>query len=69
MESFTKTKRIASLIGVEGGHSIDSRTSVLRLFYEMGVRYMTLTQNCELPWYAAQLRSTQPVLLILVFQG
>lgn len=42
--------RIASLIAVEGGHSIDNRLGVLRLYYDMGVRYMTLTHSCTLPW-------------------
>jgi membrane dipeptidase len=52
MEAF-KEKKIASMIEVEGGHSIDSRLSVLRLFYELGVRCMTLTHSCNLPWIDA----------------
>lgn len=52
MEAF-KEKKIASMIEIEGGHSIDSRLSVLRLFYELGVRCMTLTHTCNLPWIDA----------------
>jgi membrane dipeptidase len=44
-------KRIASLFGVESGQAIESTFSILRLFYQMGVRYMTLTHNCNTPWY------------------
>lgn len=43
-------KRIASLYGVEGGQAIESSFSLLRLLYQLGVRYMTLTHNCNNPW-------------------
>jgi membrane dipeptidase len=46
-----RTKHIASLFGVESGQAIESTFSVLRLFYQLGVRYMTLTHNCNTPWY------------------
>ncbi|CAH0551698.1 unnamed protein product [Brassicogethes aeneus] len=49
LEAF-KEKKIASLIGVEGGHSIDNHLSVLRAFYDLGVRYLTLTHTCNLDW-------------------
>ncbi|KAF2881240.1 hypothetical protein ILUMI_24935 [Ignelater luminosus] len=49
MQAF-KNKKIGSLIGVEGGHQIGNKISVLRTYYELGVRYMTLTHECTTPW-------------------
>jgi membrane dipeptidase len=42
--------KIASLIGIEGGHQINNQLSVLRQMYDLGARYMTLTHSRNTDW-------------------
>jgi membrane dipeptidase len=42
--------KIASLLGMEGGHAIENSLGTLRAFYEMGARYMTLTHSDNIDW-------------------
>jgi membrane dipeptidase len=50
VERIFKAGRIASLIGMEGGHSIDNSLATLRMFYAVGARYMTLTHSANVRW-------------------
>lgn len=42
--------RVGSLLGMEGGHAIENSLGALRAYYDLGVRYMTLTHNVHLDW-------------------
>ena len=42
--------RIASLIGMEGGNALNNSLAMLRSFYELGARYITLTHSANLDW-------------------
>ncbi len=50
IEQAVKDGKIASLMGVEGGHSIENSLQNLRRLYERGARYMTLTHSKTLDW-------------------
>jgi membrane dipeptidase len=50
-----KRGRVASLLGMEGGHAIENSLGALRAYYDLGARYMTLTHNVTLDWADAAL--------------
>src|SRR5690606_37642085 len=50
MEGAFGRGRIASMLGMEGGHAIENSLGALRAYYDMGVRYMTLTHSATIDW-------------------
>ncbi|MEX2243049.1 MAG: dipeptidase [Fimbriimonadaceae bacterium] len=50
VERAFKAGKVASMFGMEGGHSIDGSLETLRAMYRAGARYMTLTHNRNTPW-------------------
>ena len=50
IERAHKQKKLAALMGIEGGHSIENDIHVLRDFYRLGVRYMTLSWSNTNEW-------------------
>jgi membrane dipeptidase len=59
IERAFKRHRVASLLGMEGGHAIENSLGVLRAYYALGARYMTLTHNVTLDWADAALDSAR----------
>jgi membrane dipeptidase len=55
IERSFKRRRVASLLGMEGGHAIENSLGALRAYYDLGARYMTLTHNVTLDWADAAL--------------
>ncbi len=60
VERTFKAGRIASMMGMEGGHSIDSSLATLRMMHTLGAGYMTLTHGLNVPW--ADSTTDKPVL-------
>ena len=50
-----KAHKVASFLGMEGGHVIENSLGALRAYYDLGARYMTLTHNVTLDWADAAL--------------
>ncbi|MGI8522063.1 MAG: dipeptidase [Nocardioides sp.] len=60
IEAAWRDGRIACLMGAEGGHQIAGSLAVLRMYHRLGVRYLTLTHNDNVPW--ADSATDEPVL-------
>jgi membrane dipeptidase len=59
VRSSFKRGTIGSLLGLEGGHAIENSLPLLRQYYDLGARYMTLTHNVTLDWADAALDSAK----------
>lgn len=53
--------KIASIMGMEGGHAIENSLGALRAFYELGARYLTLTHSAQLDWADASPADQQAI--------
>ncbi|CDK25103.1 unnamed protein product [Kuraishia capsulata CBS 1993] len=53
LSAYRTNKKIAVTLGVEGMHQVDTSLAVIRQYYDLGVRYITLTHNCDNPFATA----------------
>jgi len=60
IEEARRQGKVAALIGIEGGHAIEDSLRLLRDFYDLGVRYMTLTHNNTNAWADAAFDAADP---------
>ncbi|HEX3224090.1 MAG TPA: dipeptidase [Nocardioides sp.] len=60
VETAWRDGRIACLMGAEGGHQIQESLATLRMYHRLGIRYLTLTHNDNVPW--ADSATDEPVL-------
>ena len=58
MRSVMEQKKLAALIGVEGGHMIEDKLDNLDALYNRGIRYLTLTWNNSTPWATSAMTET-----------
>jgi membrane dipeptidase len=59
IDRIVKAGRIASLLGMEGGHAIDSSLGTLRMMHALGAAYLTLTHSDNVPWADASTDTPQ----------
>jgi len=62
IKKIIRQKKIAAMFGVEGGHMIEDNINNLNLFYDRGVRYMTLTWNNSTSWASSAMDENNPLL-------
>ena len=59
LEAAVKNKKLASMMGVEGGHMIENDLQKLKMLFDRGARYLTLTWNNSTPWASSALDETR----------